>query len=373
MIEIYYFIIAVTIILGMILPQEEREKKTYIALMAILHTFICGFRYKFLTGDLLKYEWNYRDLLNYGWFSEKVINEGKNTGFQMFMKLISTITNGEFQYLLIIIALVTEIVLAVMIYRYSPKPWLSYLIWNCIGFYIFGFSAIKQALAMAFIMCAMMAIMEDNLKKFMIFTLIASFIHMPAIAFLPAYWLAKNKINSATILGYIFSYIVIFVFRNQLVSFFGNIYYEDEAMELFQNSSEALGGRFFIIILTLLCGIVLKGFKEREFQKLFNMIVVAAILQMFSGVDNIFTRFADYYFQMAVLYIPLIFYDLKKNVTYNKNYAMALLPFNTRSIKVFIAILTVILVWYYYYTCLGTTIAYEVDNYLNYRFMWSVQ
>lgn len=373
MIEIYYFIIAAIVVFGLILPQEGRARKIYIVLMMIIHTFICGFRYKFLTGDLLKYEWNYRDLLNYGWFSEKVINEGKNTGFQMFMKLISTITNGEFQYFLLFIAIVIEIVLAIMIYRYSPKPWISYLVWDCIGFYVLGFSAIKQAFAMALIMCAMAAIMEDNLKKFIVFTLFAAFIHMPAVAFLPAYWVAKNKINSATVLGYTFSYVVIFAFRNQLVSFFGGIYYEEEAMELFQNTSDGLGGRFFMIVLTLVCGIVLKGFKEREFQKLFNMIVVAAILQMFSGVDNIFTRFSDYYFQMAVLYIPMIFYNTKQNVTYNKTYATAILPFNTRSLQIFVGILAVVLVWYYYYTCLGTTIAYEVDNYLNYRFMWSVQ
>lgn len=372
MTEVYYFLVFATVILGMLMPQEGRRKKDYIIVMAILHTFICGFRYKFLTGDLIKYEGNYHYLINQGWFSESVIQGGRNTGFQMFMKLVATIAHGEFQWLLLIIAIIIEVILAIMIYKYSPKPWLSYLVWNCLGFYIFGFSAIKQALAMAFVMCAMMEILEDNLPKFLFFSLIATFIHAPAMAFLPAYWVAKNKIKLSTVVGYGILAIMIFVFRNRLVDFFGKFYYEEEAMELFQNSSNGLGGRFFIILLILACGIILKGFKEQNFQKIFNIIIIAAILQMFSGIDNIFTRFADYFFQMSVLFIPMIFYDMVGKVDYNRNYMRAILPFNKRSIRIFVAILTMILIVYYYYSCLGANIVYETDNYLNYRFMWSV-
>lgn len=367
--EVYLYIVAATIILGMIMPQEGYFRKWYIIFMAILHAFVCGFRYKFLTGDLLKYEWTYRDLLNHSWFSENVLQEGRNTGFFMFMKLVSTITNGDFQILLLVIAIIIEVLVAVLTYRYSPKPWLSYLVWNCLGFYVFGFSAIKQALAMAIIMWAMMSILEEKPVKFTVLTLIAGFVHFPAIVFLPAYWLAKRRINSRTIFSYLLAGGVISIFRTPIVNFITSLYYEEEEFVL--NSSN-LGGRFFMIIAILMCGIMFRGFQDKNFEKLFNIVVVAAIFQMFSGFDNIFTRMTDYYFQFAVLFIPMVFYEPEKKIFYNKNGSQAILPFNKRSMRVFVAVVSILLIWFYYRYNIGVEISYAVDDYTNFRFMWDV-
>lgn len=120
----------------------------------------------YLTGDLRKYAWNYYTITESGWFSEEVIDNGRNFGFAWLTKLLSQITDGDFQILLIVIAVVTEIAVAVIIYRYSPAPWLSYLLWDCFGFYIFGFSAIKQALAMGLLMFAFTGIMEERPRRF---------------------------------------------------------------------------------------------------------------------------------------------------------------------------------------------------------------
>ncbi len=368
---IYYYIVAAVVILAVFMPQEGPKRKRYIIIMTIVHTFVCGFRYMYLTGDLRNYAADYYAIVDQGWFSSEVFQGGRNTGFFWLMKLVSTITDGNFQIFLILLAVIIEVVFAVFVYRYSPRPWLCYLVWNCMGFYISGFSSIKQTLAMAFVMCAMMAIFEENLKKYLLFTLIAAAIHMPAIAFLPAYWLAKNKINFATVMGYFAVSSMIYLFRSQLVATLGSIYYEEEQLEMF-NTAGGLGGRFFMIVLLLLVGILLKGFKEKNFQKVFNMIVIAAIFQMFSSFDNVFTRFADYYFQFVVLYIPMIFYKACGNEKLNRNYMKALLPFNRRSMQVFVAILAVILMGYYQITCLGQTIAYAPDDYLSFRFMWDV-
>lgn len=371
-ISIYYYIVVLIILFGMILPQKGNEKKYYIILMTIIHTFVCGFRYKYLTGDLLKYNTEYQDVRFFGYFSERVIHEWKNTGFYWLMKLISDITNGNFQVFLFIIALFIEVVVAILIYRYSTKPWLSYLIWNCIGFYVFGFSAIKQALAMALIMCAMMCILEDNFKEFIVFVLLAGFVHMPAIAFLPAYWLAKRRVHKATIRSYIVATCIIYIFKNQILTFISNIYYDEKTTELFQQNSSGLGGRFFMIVLVLICGILLKGFCEKRFENLFNMIVIAGIFQMFSGFDNVFTRFADYYFQFAVIFIPMIFNVTDEHTSVNQYYLSAALPFDRKSLQILTIFLTAVLIWYYYYTCLSVTISNPVDDYLNFRFMWDV-
>lgn len=367
--EVYLIILAAIIILGLLMPQRGPARKSYILCMAVLHTFICGFRYMHLTGDLIKYHNEFNMMDNYSWFSENVLHKGRNAGFYLLMKLVNHLSDANFQLFLLIIALIIEIIVAVMIYRYSPMPWFSYLVWNCVGFYVFGFSSLKQALAMAILMCAMMCIFEQKPKGFVIYVLLAGLIHLPALAFLPAYWLAKCRVNLKTIMGYIFAGIAMFVLRKPFVSFISGLYYEKEEFELY---SESLGGRFFLIVLLLLCGILLKGFKNKQFQALFNMLFVAALFQMLAGFDNVFTRWADYYLQFAVLYIPMLFYETQVETPQNISYLDAVLPFNRRSLQFFTVLVVLALILFYYYTCIGVEIAVAVDDYTNFRFMWEV-
>lgn len=367
--EIYLYIIAAVIILGLIMPQQGRRKKYYIIVMAVLHTFVCGFRYMYLTGDLRNYAADYYDIVSSGWLSEDVLQEGRNTGFFMLMKLFSGWTNGDFQIFLIFLAIVTEVLVAIAIYKFSPIPWCSYLVWNCLGFYVSGFSLIKQALAMAILMWAFHYIVEKKPVKFTVVTLIAGLIHMPALAFLPAYWLARRKIKFSTIVAYILFGALLYLFRTQVVNFIGSFYYEEETFVL---QTSGLGGRFFMIIVLLVCGIALKGFQEKNFSMLFNLMAVAAIFQMLSGFDNIFTRLADYYLQFSILYIPMLFSNYSCNTEIDKSQGSPPLPFNDRSLRIFLIVVVVVLIWFYYTYNIGVEISNAVDDYTNFRFMWDV-
>ena len=51
-VRVYYYMVAAVLGFGVLLPQHGRQKKAYIALMAVLHAFVCGWRYMYLTGDL---------------------------------------------------------------------------------------------------------------------------------------------------------------------------------------------------------------------------------------------------------------------------------------------------------------------------------
>lgn len=365
----YLFIVAAVLVLGMLMEQRGSGKEKYILLMAALHTFVCGFRYMYLTGDLVKYSTSFFNIYKYDWLSEEVFHEGRNAGLFWLMKLVAQLSDNNYQLFLFLIALVIEVALALLVMRYSPIPWMSYLVWNCIGFYVFGFSAIKQALAMGVLMFAMDAILQEKPLRFLLITLIAGLIHFPALVFLPAYWIAKLRISPDTIVGYLLAGAVFFVFRGRFIQFISELYYEEEEFVL---TSAQLGGRFFMILAMLVSGIVLKGFQEENFSKVFNMIAVAALLQMLSGFGNIFTRLTDYYFQFSVLYIPMIFTHYMCNTRVDRKGSGAMFPFNERSLMLFSVIVAVVLVWFYYHFVIGVQISYAVDDYTNFRFMWDV-
>lgn len=366
--SIYWFIVFAVILLGQIMPQKGAARKQYIIAMAILHIFVCGFRYQFITGDLIKYNTTFRHLQQVGYFSEEAISGWRNTGFFWTMKIVADLTNGNYQAFLFVLAVFTGVVSAVFIYRYSPMPWFSYLVWNAMTFYVtYDFLAIKQGMAMAVLMLSAMCIFEKKPKGFLILTLLAGLIHMPALCFLPAYFVANRRVNSKLLAGYVVAAILIFVFKGQIVDIVSELYYEDS----FTLNSGGLGGRTILVILILMVGLILKGVKEKRFMQLFNLITVAAIIQMFSGFNNVFTRLADYYLQFTILFIPMIFYK-SKNTEVSETAAPAIILFNKKSMQVFVAVICVMLVWWYHTTCLGTTINNPVDNFLDYRFMWEV-
>ena len=367
-VRVYYYVVAAVLLFGALLPQHGKQKRIYIALMAALHTFICGWRYMYLTGDLRKYAWGYYTITESGWFSDEVFNEGRNFGFFWLQKLFSTLTGGDFQIFLIFIAIVIEIAVAIVIYRYSPAPWLSYLLWDCFGFYIFGFSAIKQALAMGLLMFAFTGIMEERPRRFFLWTVLAGCIHAPALIFLPAYWIAKSKLSVRRMTAYVISAVLIFIFRNQIVTFISEFYYDETDFTV----NDRLGGRFMMIAALIAAGVFLHGFSGKNFSKLFNLMIAAAILQMFSGFDNVFTRLTDYYFQFLILYLPMMFYP-ERDIRLHRGYQIRHLALTQQQRVAAIFCVVLLAGLYYYTTNLNITITNEIDNYLNYRFCWEVQ
>ena len=270
--------------------------------------------------------------------------------------------------LLFAISAIIHIALGYVIYRYSSKPWFSYLVWNCMSFYIFGFSAIKQALAMAFVMLSFIGIAEKRLGFYLTMMAIAGSIHMPALVFLPAYWLAGMKVKPNTIMLYVILGVLLYAFKNQFVAFIRSFYYEDD--EVLIHSGE-IGSRMIMILGFTLFGLLFRGFRDPVFGKLFHIMAVAAILQLLAGFDNIFTRMTDYYFQMSVLYLPMTFFP-REGARLQRDSMQAVFPFNQRSMALISAVIVAFALWFYWTYAINITISYEVDNYLNYRSMWDV-
>lgn len=366
--SIYLVIVAATLILGTVMPQRGKKRIYYIVLMTAVHAFVCAFRYQHLTGDLMKYHHEFNTVVNYGWFSAKVLNEGRNTGFMMLLKLIHHLTDGDFQMVLVVIAVITHVILGYMVWRYSPAPWLSFAVWNCMALYIFGFSAIKQALAMSLVMLSFVAISRKNQILYIVIMALAWFVHVPSLIFLPAYWLAQMRVKWSTVLFYVLLGVLLYVFKDQFVAFISSFYYEED--EVFVFSGE-IGSRFIMLLGFALFGILFRGFSDPDYEKLFHIMVIAALLQMLAGFDNIFTRMADYYFQFSVLYIPMTFVAGKNAI--QRSGIKAIFPFNKRSMKVITAVIVVFMIWFYYTYNINIEIANATDDYLNFRFMWDVQ
>lgn len=364
----YIWMLAAILILAVIMPQKGTKRIYYILVMTILHTCLCGFRYMFITGDLHKYYYSFLECGEAGWLSPTIWEGFRNSGFLLFNKVVFVLFNGDFQVLLFLIALITHVILAYVIYRYSTAPWMSYLIWDCMTFYLFGFNAIRQALAMSLVMLAFIGVAERKPGWFLITMILACLCHTPALVFIPSYWLASRRITGNMVMLYILLGIALYVFRGQFVSFIKTFYYDEETT---WNVSSDVGSRMIMITGFTVMSILLTGIYDHDYRALFHLMAISAILQMLSSFDNVFTRLTDYYFQFFVLYLPMVFF--KGGHKPLRSMLQPLFPFNARSRKVFACVVVLFLLWYYFALCLNQPAANNIDNVINYRSMWDVK
>lgn len=359
--NVYWGIIAVTAVLAWLFKSD---KKKFVIASAIVHVLACGLRYEYTTGDLRVYKRGFLRYASLDWSDSELFDEGRNSLFYVFNKTVAHLTNNNYQVLLFLISLISIASISILIYRYSNKPFISYLMWSCFGFYLFSFSGIKQTMAMAFVMFAAIGIFEKSRILFYLMVIIAGFVHMPAFIFLPSYELCRAKRLRTIIWFYIIFAVIIILFRNEIVNNMAELYYEGE--KYIEASSFAIGGKTIMMITLLIVGIGLCNIRNEQFRYVFILIATASLIQMFSVYNNVFSRLADYYFQFIILYASFIL-DQRHNTIAEK----PPLKFNSDSRKLITVIFAMLAMLYYFrveFSFGKYNSAHEAIN--NFSFCW---
>jgi len=344
--EMYLLLLLAAVLLWFFLPRRQ-----YVGTVTALHALAGALRHPHLTGDLMKYHWQF--------LNPDAVENGKNMGFFLLMQMISALSGNNYQLLLAVIAVLSALGAGYVLGRFCPEPWLGFLAWNCLGFYIGSFSAIKQALAMALLLLAYVGMEEGNFRKFLFWTLLAGFVHQPALVFLPAYGLTRLRFDRWTAVGYLLTGAALWAFREEAVALVARLYYGEIPLA----AQGGPGGRFWLFALILAAGWVIKGTENAEFSRLCHLMALGVLLQMLSVYGNLFTRLADYYLQFAILFLPQMLAEPDG----------AVLPFDDISRKLFRTAAALGLLWFYWHTCLNVPAAYSTDNYVNYQFFWEIR
>ena len=169
-----------------------KRKANIVRLITIIMTAFSGLR-SWWMGDLIKYYTLYGNCNGINW-QETLTEKWSNVGIRVFFRLTGAV-GISYDVCIFVIAAFVAVSLGILIYRYSTSPYVSYLMYIGMGFYIFTFSGLKQAIAMGFLCFAMMGILEDRPVKFLVWTFVGAFFHAPALAFLLAYPFAHKKID----------------------------------------------------------------------------------------------------------------------------------------------------------------------------------
>lgn len=341
------------------LIRLRNKNKYFVVLVTLIMLGISGLRHMSVGTDLIAYNRQFIKISYMSSFAE-VFTSQKNFGYALFNILIIKMFGSNYQIFLFIIAVVSMISLGITIYKYSPSPYISFLLYMALGFYDFTFSGLKQTLALAFIMLSYKYVCEKKPVKFTFMVALGATFHLSAIIFLPAYYIAHRKWTTGYACIMAFVYSIILLFRGQIAVFLAELY--KETSHGF-SAEKFIGGKSIIILLFIVMGLVLNKTnlnKSKNYMALFNIMLISFIIQTLSIYSHNFTRLNFYYFQFAILYIPVMIE--------NYNTSAHKLTSNRVSEKTIMKVILIILTILYYLRWINNEIA--PHGILPYKTFW---
>lgn len=260
-------------------------------------------------------DWNFSQILNYDRYE---------LGFKLLTKVITLIINNT-QFYIFVIAVISIVPIAYIIYKYSKMPFLSLIIYVALDFYAFNFAGLRQGIAMALIFFSYKYIVENKTFKYLFCILLATLFHTSAIVFLPVYFIRKIKINKINIAIFVILAIIIYALKSQIFAFINTFFYDNYSSTITDSGNWMI---LCILILTV-CYIFYKPLVKNNIntQKLYIITTIGCMCMLFSSIASDTLRIANYFYIFIILLIPEVLNCLKDRFTKNVLTSLTILVF----------------------------------------------
>ena len=337
---IYHWLVILLVVFALLFRGWLKGNKRYILIAFVLMFCIQGLRDNATIGNdsRTSYRWDFYSMEGKSWDSlggirdwmhidqegENQSGKDRNFGTKWLMKAVYDLTDGDYQWFLAVVAVIILGAESLMILKYSPSPLQSFLYYLGLLYFSFHMSATKQTLAMSLIILSFFAIIDRKPVRFVIVVLCASFFHFPALAFLPAYWVANMKLERGYLIFLSGLLILTFLFRDRLISLMTEAYYSSEMAPA--SHLRFLANKVIVMLVIIASALVIRPPQEsdRLYNVLLHLMGIATVIQTFAGYSNVFERLADYYFQFAVIFIPMVFEPVQTERRYLDNATLQL-------------------------------------------------
>jgi hypothetical protein len=331
-----YILLIIIIYFGYHLIYLRVSKNAYYVLVGTALLLIIGLRSTHLgLGDtegvyttLINRAVNlgYKDILTRGDFM-------KDVSFYLLVKTVSFISKDLH---FIIFALSAPLVISVtyLVKNLSPRPWLSYMFFLGLGYYLMSYFLLRHVIALSCVICAGICLLKKNYKGFAVWLIIAILFHQTAIIFAAAPFVSKIKIGIRQLTAIIFAYIFAIALSNlaytQLFRIINLLFGKSNRYSSFNHVSNGLGYSGFLInlcvlILEFICitrlnrkiiksrpGYFLDyNIDDESTLALYNFSVVNTIIMAFSITLGEFYRLASFYGIFNIVLIPISIRQLK--------------------------------------------------------------
>lgn len=195
---------------------------------------------------------------------------------------------------------------AYLIARYSKNPFLSVFLY--VNFYLFylDMNFIRQAIAMSIICFAYGFLKDKKFWRFLLLVIIASTFHFTALYMIPVYFVCLLRINSRTMLLYLFGLFYYYLLSDGLLNFVLSRFHREYLGSQF--IQWGMNPLYVVIPVIVTLAMVIAAYyikdKTRTLEVLIHLTLMMGFWQVISTKHSLFERFSYYTMIFTVLAIP---------------------------------------------------------------------
>lgn len=307
--DVFIILFAILVILYFVTSNNQRSSQSRLY-QTIFCTFllICiqGLRHESIGIDSYN---AYRPFFEYvmGGFNSLFnmfdIMYGFEPGFVLFTKFVKTLFDDTQTYIFIC-SVVSILPIAFLIYKYADNIPFAFIIFSCFILYHFGFSGIRQAIAIGVTVIAFECIVKKKLVMFIGLVLLASTIHKSALLFIIAYPLYhKLQLTPKVMFFVAIGFIVGLFFLKPIVLglteyIFGGEKYMHKAIE------DTVPSYNLMILLACMLFFTYMTDDERILP-LRSMLLMTVVFQSLGLLSNSASRMAYYFMPYLAIALPM--------------------------------------------------------------------
>ena len=303
-------------LLGFKLDNDRlRNRLVIVSFFLIWFTLLC-FRSERVGIDTVNYHYMFikASQMSFGDIFSKIFDSQFEIGFYTISRIVSFFTM-EFRVVMVICAMISLIPIAVLYYfRAEHYAYLSIVIFLALGLFSIYFSAMRQVMALSFVVPVYYFTKNRKLVFFLLICVFAILFHHSAIVLLLMYPVYHMNLRlNKNLLLLIPVIILVYIFRVPIFKFLSGF-----LSEFYSGDIKETGA---ILIFVLLCILLIFSFVipnnallDKDTIGLRNILFLCMVLQVFSGINYVAMRMNYYYLVFVPLLIPRIFkYTSEKN------------------------------------------------------------
>ena len=299
----YLFLIFAAITLASVMKMATRnhyKRGIYLFIIFFALIFVSCFRKDTVGGDLQNYIPLFESAKYSSW-SEYLSLPKYGFIFLIYNKLLCSI-GDNYTVLLIGTSLFNLIAVAVFVKRYSLIPWLSIVIYICMGFYGRTFNSLRSSMALAILLYSIPFILERKFLKFLIVYICAFIVHKRVFPFFVAYFFAGRRLPLKIMVP---AAAFLFVAASELSPLLNSILVLYDPTYI---GSETSGGGYAYFMILVAIAIFCNVFKNKHESSantlLFNMLVVGMCIQPFASQISFINRIVIFFTIALIIVIP---------------------------------------------------------------------
>lgn len=216
--------------------------------------------------------------------------------------------SGSEQIWLSIIAVFFVSTVSYLIYKESKLPFVSFIAFLSLGFFLFSLTGLRQTVAMGFLIISYFSAKDNKFFKFLFFVLVASLFHDSALIFLILYPIRNLKFGWFHVFFISACLVVSLFFKSQFKEFLGELF-KDSYFGIYADSDKALNFSGIIMQLAIFTFNLFyyKGVtnKNKNALILYNCAFLGLSFQLFSIVIAEMFRISRYFAIFNLVLIPL--------------------------------------------------------------------